>query len=579
MRSRATRTAVAFVVWSAFWVVLSDYVLQLVAGTRHFWLLQTGKGLLYVAVSGALLLLAIRSMERDEVSQRLIAESKLQLLRESGLIGIASWGEDKKIEYANEALCQLLGYDRAELIGTDVWTLVSRECAFTMEQAQEELQAHGRTELHRFELLRRDGSRVPIIGGLALLGQMNERTAYFVDISELTKSEEERAKLTEQLLHSQKINALGQLAGGVAHNFNNELAIIVGYASMIGTSANLDEVPKRAEQILKAADRARKLVAQLLAFSRKQTLRREPIDLNVVLGEMQPELRQLLSDNIELHVSSSQEEECIEVDRSQLEQAIINLVVNAQDAMPGGGTLTLEVGHAKDELATVERGTTGEHAYLAISDSGSGMDEATKERIFEPFFTTKQRTGGTGLGLSTVYGIVKQSGGEISVTSHVNEGTRFTLQFPRVPHKRAEGQNDLPTATPHAMTGTVLLVEDMDAVREMMAEILRAKGLTILPARDGLQAVDIAQAHQGEIDLVLTDVVMPRMNGPEAARIIRESRPDAKVVYFSGYTDLIDQGAADVIIWKPVRPETLISTVRECLNRDSGSGSHETSAA
>jgi len=580
-RSAATRIAIAFIIWSAVWVVLSDYVLERVAGfQQRFWTAQTEKGIFYVFVSGVLLWLAVRAVEHEEAARRQITESKLRLLRQSGLIGVASWGEDSKLTYVNEALCQMLGYVRTELNGQDVRSLVPEECVLFLLEAQEELRMHGRTSLHKAELRRKDGTVVPIVGGAGLTPGSQERTGYFVDISELTESEEERRQLSEKLLHSEKLNAIGQLAGGVAHNFNNELAIIVGYTSMMDAAAENDEVcHDRAQQVLKAAERARKLVGQLLAFSRKQELHREVIDVNLLLEEMRSMLRQVLDARIDLRLTLSEEEECIDIDPSQFEQVVVNLAVNAQQAMPTGGILTIEVDHRN---ARIGGASTPEQPYVTVtlSDTGCGMTPATQARLFEPFFTTRQKTGGTGLGLSTAHGIVKQSGGDILITSELNKGTTFTLLFPRSESKPAPPIELHPAPSASDMSATVLLVEDMDAVREMMAQILASKGLSVISAMDGLHAVEIARSQKHSIDLVLTDVVMPRMSGPEAVHQIRESHPEIKVIYFSGYTDteLIDVSEGDVIIWKPIKPEALIETIRECLAGTMDSGSQRKSA-
>ena len=580
-RSAATRIAIAFIIWSALWVVVSDYVLEHVARfQQRFWTAQTEKGLFYVFVSGLLLWLAVRAVEREEAARRQITESKLRLLKESGLIGVASWGEDRRFNYVNEALSQMLGYRRSELIGQEVRSLIPEEYVLSLLEAQEELRLHGRTSLHKGELIRKDGTTVPIVGGAGCLPGSSERTGYFVDISELTESEEERRQLSEKLLHSEKLNAIGQLAGGVAHNFNNELAIIVGYSSMIDAAAEGDEVcHDRAQQVLKAAERARKLVGQLLAFSRKQELHREVIDVNLLLEEMRSMLRQVLDARIELRLTLSEEEECIDIDPSQFEQAIVNLAVNAQQAMPTGGILTIDVGHRNARVGGIN---TPEQPYVTVtlSDTGCGMTPATQARLFEPFFTTRQKSGGTGLGLSTAHGIVKQSGGDILIASELDKGTTFTLLFPRSESKPAPPVELKPVRSTEAMTATVLLVEDMDAVREMMAQILASKGLAVISAMDGLHAVEIARSQKNSIDLVLTDVVMPRMSGPEAVHQIRQSHPEIKVIYFSGYTDteLIDVSEGDVIIWKPIKPEALIETIRECLAGTIDSGLRRKSA-
>jgi PAS domain S-box-containing protein len=580
--SGATRLALAFIIWSALWVIVSDYVVHLLpVGPRGFWAIQTDKGLVYVIVSGTLLWLAVRAMERDEAARRALNESKLRLLKESGLICVADWGTDDRITYANESLGHMLGYTHSELIGMDVNGLIPPEYTATRRMAQEELAQYGRTSLHEFELVRRDGTRVAMLGGRAKLGEGNENLAYFMDISALKKSEERRMQLQSQLSHSEKLNALGQLAGGVAHDFNNELAIITGYTSMVESRPSSDPATVRdAQQVLKAADRARKLIQQLLAFSRKQTLQREVVDLNEIIDGMRSMLRHVLTDNIELKVEMSSQAENVEIDSSQFEQIILNLVVNARDAMPHGGVLSISLGPSEREIhLTTAKPAAADFVTVTVSDTGIGIDESTRKRIFEPFFTTKQQTGGTGLGLSTVYGIVKQCGGEISVTSEVGSGSRFTLQFPRAGKEPRIAATDTPPHIPHALAGTILLVEDMDDLREMMTQALSASGLSVLTARDGLDAVELASRIDGVIDLVLTDIVMPRMSGPEAVRSIRASRPGVKVIYISGCADMVDTGDTDIVIWKPVKTEILLQTIQDCLDRASNPGPQSKSAA
>ncbi|HZR58921.1 MAG TPA: ATP-binding protein [Terriglobales bacterium] len=434
-RSGATRLAATFVVWSTIWVVTSDYLLHAVAPRLSSWPLQTEKGLVYVAVSGLLLWLSVRAMERDEAERRALNESKRRRLEESGLIGVAGRAADGKIEYVNETFAQMLGYGYHELIGMQMSQLIPHTYTHLREKAEWHLRQFGRTGLFELELARKDGSLMPILGGRATLASAHgEEIAYFVDITELRRSEEERQQLHEQLLQSEKINALGQLAAGAAHDFNNELAVIIGYASALHAKLNKDEASRgNTSQILKAADRAKILIGQLLAFSREQPSNREVIDLNQAVREMHSMLRPLLNENIELHVIPNEQQECIEIDPTQLHQIIMNLVMNARDAMPNGGTLAIAVSRsAMDGFSKELPDKSREFVMLQVTDTGKGIDDSIKLRIFEPFFTTKKQSGGTGLGLATVYGIVKQNNGDIEVTSKLGQGSSFTIKFPRV---------------------------------------------------------------------------------------------------------------------------------------------------
>jgi PAS domain S-box-containing protein len=416
----AIRLARAFLIWSTLWVVTSDYIAANIAPTQHsFWMLQTQKGLAYVGVSSLLIWLAVRALERDEASARAANELRLKLLKESGLLAVAGWLPDGALTYGNKAFYTMLGYSAKELQGRYGKTFIAADYADAHQQARQELAQHGRTQLHRFDLIRKDGSRVPVVGGLATVGDTQESISYFVDITPLIRSEEARLKLQEQLLHSEKVNALGHFASGMAHNFNNELSIIVGSASLLEEQLPSDVAAQRNVQlILKAAERSRKLIQQLLAFSRKQASHFEAVDMNRLVDNLQPMIRQLISQAIEMKVRLSGEPELIYADPSQLEQVMLNLTSNARDAMPRGGVLAIEVGHAP--LASEAAGGPAvEHVTVKVSDTGIGMDEVTMQSIFEPFFTTKSATGGTGLGLSTVHGLVKQNNGIIDVTSRV----------------------------------------------------------------------------------------------------------------------------------------------------------------
>jgi len=564
-RSAATRLAIAFVIWSAIWVIASDYLAKVLVSALSFWSQQTGKGLVYVAVSGLLLWLSVRAIEHDEAGRRAMNESKLRRLKESGLIGLAGQTASGRLDYVNETLAQMLDYNYHELIGMEVSKLIPPTYAHLKEQAEIQLRELGRTSLFEIELIRKDRSRVPVLGGRAKVADANGgEINYFVDITELRRSEQKRKQLQEQLLQSEKINAIGQLAGGIAHDFNNELAIIIGHASLLEGRLAADEGSRsHTGHILKSADRARKLIRQLLTFSRKQKQHSEIIDLNHAIAEMDCMLRPLLSENIELRVHLSDEEECIEIEPSQFQQIIINLVVNARDAMPSGGVLTIALGSSQINRDSKELGSV-EFVTVKVADTGVGIDDSIKPRIFEPFFTTKEHSGGSGLGLAVVHGIVKQSNGDILVTSKPGKGSSFVLTFPRA-EKMALQEAQAPAQSPASLSGTILLAEDLDDLREMLVQILSQKGLHVLAASDGIHAVKIANETRGTIDLIVTDVLMPRMNGPDAVRRIRESRPSVKVIYLSGYTESVVPEGSDLLITKPITPEGLIQAIHNCL--------------
>ncbi|HEY5443766.1 MAG TPA: ATP-binding protein, partial [Pyrinomonadaceae bacterium] len=392
------------------------------------------------------------------------------------------------------------------------------------------------------------------------------------DITARKKTEEALSRSEEQLRQAQKMEAVGKLAGGVAHDFNNLLTAIIGHSEMcLRRLTREDGLYSHVEQIQKAGDRAAGLTRQLLAFSRKQILQPKVIDLNSIVGDLSLMLQRLIGEDIDLMMRLAPNVGKVKADPNQVEQVLMNLAVNARDAMPNGGKLTIETSNVylSDEFAgdhvTV---ASGHYVMLAVSDSGVGMDAATKARIFEPFFTTKEVGKGTGLGLSTVYGIVKQSGGSIWVYSELGSGTTFKIYLPLV----ADQVEQVETRRQSILKGegTILLVEDEDVVREMVAETLKDCGYMVLIAGDGPAALDLSAGFSGEIKLMLTDVVMPQMSGRQLTEKLSPKRPSMKVLYMSGYTDdaivrhgVLEEGTA--FIGKPFSPDALVLKIGELL--------------
>jgi len=392
------------------------------------------------------------------------------------------------------------------------------------------------------------------------------------DITARKKTEEALSRSEEQLRQAQKMEAVGKLAGGVAHDFNNLLTAIIGHSEMcLRRLTREDGLYSHVEQIQKAGDRAAGLTRQLLAFSRKQILQPKVIDLNSIVGDLSLMLQRLIGEDIDLMMRLATNVGKVKADPNQVEQVLMNLAVNARDAMPNGGKLTIETSNVylSDEFAgdhvTV---ASGHYVMLAVSDSGVGMDAATKARIFEPFFTTKEVGKGTGLGLSTVYGIVKQSGGSIWVYSELGSGTTFKIYLPLV----ADQVEQVETRRQAILKGegTILLVEDEDVVREMVAETLKDCGYMVLIASDGPAALDLSDEFSGEIKLMLTDVVMPQMSGRQLTEKLSPKRPSMKVLYMSGYTDdaivhhgVLEEGTA--FIGKPFSPDALVLKIGELL--------------
>ena len=386
----------------------------------------------------------------------------------------------------------------------------------------------------------------------------------------------ERRALEEQLRQSQKLESVGQLAGGIAHDFNNLLTVISGYSDLLLRGAKDEGQRQKIDEVKKAAERAASLTRQLLAFSRKQVLEPKVIDLNDVVAEADKMLRRLIGEDIHLVTMCDPGLWRVKADPGQLLQVTINLAVNARDAMPRGGKLTIETRNVELDEAYVREHVAvipGPYVMLAVSDTGVGMDAETQRQIFEPFFTTKEVGRGTGLGLSMVYGVVKQSGGNIWVYSEPGKGTTFKIYLPRVDDAGEKVQADAATHAQLRGTETVLLVEDEGMVRTLLRDILGAEGYTVLAAAGGQEALEICKRHEGPIHLILTDVVMPGMSGRELVARLSETCRDLKVLYISGYTDdaIVHHGVLDEgtnFLQKPFTPDAVLRKVREVL--DSG---------
>jgi CheY-like chemotaxis protein len=383
---------------------------------------------------------------------------------------------------------------------------------------------------------------------------------------------------------SQKLEAIGQLAGGIAHDFNNLLTAILGNAAFVLESTPPED-PRHEDvrEIERAATRAAELTHQLLAFSRKQVLQPRSLDLNAALAQIMRMLTRLVGEHIEVTVLPEPTLGRVQVDAAQLEQVIVNLVVNARDAMPDGGRLTIET-----QNVTLEKGTTSQHietppgsyVLIAFTDTGIGMDPATQDRIFEPFFTTKERGKGTGLGLATVYGIVKQSGGSLSVYSEPNRGSTFKVYLPRVVDPMPMIGEDAGAPVSVSGTGTVLIVEDEAAVRLLAMRTLLRRGYLTLVARDGEEALRASAQHPGPIHLLLTDVVLPRTSGPKLAASLAATRPELRILYMSGFTEsaVMHHGVLDPgteFIQKPFSPHALGLKVQEVLAKDASRSAQE----
>jgi signal transduction histidine kinase len=393
---------------------------------------------------------------------------------------------------------------------------------------------------------------------------------------ERNRTEEEKKALQEQLRQAQKMEAIAQLAGGIAHDFNNLLTIIKGYSqlSLLGLEED-DPLRGNLNEMGKATDRASDLIRQLLAFSRRQILEVKVLDVNSIIRNLEKMLGRIFGEDIERTTLLAEDLGRIKADPGQMEQVIMNLAVNAKDAMPGGGKLILETANVLSDEEYVQTHIDikpGSYVMLSISDTGTGMTPEVKERIFEPFFTTKERSKGTGLGLSTVYGIVKQSGGDIRVYSEPGKGTTFRIYFPRVDEPLEEIKERVePREIPRGRE-TILLVEDDEKVRKLALQILERLGYKVLEASEGNEALAIYEKHRDLIHLMVTDVIMPKMNGREVTHRLMSFHPEMKALYMSGYADdvvlhhgILEKGMN--YIQKPFTMEGLARKVREVLDK------------
>ena len=477
------------------------------------------------------------------------------------------------IQYCNPAFERITGYSKEEAIGGNPRILKSgKHTAEFYGQLWSTIKNGGVWAGHLVNK-KKDGS---IYEEDATISPILDTTGRITGFVAVKRDVTQHLQLQRELQQAQKLESIGRLAGGVAHDFNNLLTVINGYCDFINSSLDrTDPIWSSVAEIRKSGERAASLTKQLLAFSRKQVIEPKTLDVNTTIRDSEQMLQRLIGEDIALATRLDPFLGQVMADPEQVHQVIMNLVINARDAMPDGGRLDISTGNVAltDGDANIHPDAkTGRYVMLTVSDSGTGMDENTRQRIFEPFFTTKARDKGTGLGLATVYGIVRQSGGWIDVSSDPGAGTSFTLYFPRIDGRVAEERREtIRSAIPRGGE-TILVVEDQEAVRSVTRTILGVYGYQILEAANGDEAVALGQTHPGEIHLLLTDVILPGMNGKELSERLRTARPNLKVLFTSGYTSeiiaakgVLDSGVA--YIPKPFSPDKLAAKIREVLTQ------------
>ena len=580
-------------------LVIGDYSMPHFSGTAALAILrERGLDIPYICVSGTiteeLAVAAMKAGANDYVTKgqlkRLLpaierelreaqaratlraTEASFATLVEHAPVGIYRSSPEGRFLSANAAVVRMLGYESAaDVLGLDMARDVYADAAERQRLVERDTYSDRQYDSVEATWKRRDGRLLTVqLSVRAVRNRAGQVEYYETFVRDVT----DQRRLQQQVLQSQKMEAVGRLAGGIAHDFNNLLTVITSYSDLLLEDlAPGDAKRDDLEQVRKAADGAAALTRQLLAFSRQQAVEPRVVSLNTVVEGLHKILRRVIGEDIELTTTLAPDLGAVRADVGQLEQVLMNLAVNARDAMPTGGRLTVEtanVEHDPDYARDREAAAVRQFAMLAVSDTGCGMDEATKVRIFEPFFTTKEPGKGTGLGLATVYGIVKQAGGFIWVYSEPGQGTSFKIYLPEV-DATAERTTAVAGARAPRGTETVLLVEDAAAVRAVTKQVLERQGYVVLEAPDGEAALRLAQQHRGPIHLLLTDVVLPRVSGRELAERLTQVRPDMKVLYASGYTDdsvvrhgILELGTA--YLQKPFSPESLARKVRNVLD-------------
>ncbi len=504
------------------------------------------------------------------------AEEKYRTIFENAVEGIYQTTPDGTYKSANPALARMLGFDTPEEL-IDVRKDIRTQEYVNPEmhvEFIETMKKHGVVQNFEYEAYRKDGKIIWVSENARVVRNSEGRILYFEGtVEDITNHRE----LEQQLRQMQKIEAIGRLAGGVAHDFNNILMAISSYAELLDKKLTDEAARRYAGEIVKATDRGSALTEGLLTFSRKQVLSLKVLDLNTLIAEQIKMLRRLIPENIDLQFIAADDIGPVKADPNQVQQVLMNLIINARDAMPNGGRLVIETGNAElnaSHSLIADQVQAGKYVMVAVSDNGCGMNAETKSHLFEPFFTTKEQGKGTGLGLAIVFGIVKQNAGQICVDSEPGKGATFRVYFPLV-KDALQSEDGERFEAPVRGVETVLLVEDEDGVRESTAEYLTENGYTVLRANGGPDALQLAESYSQPINLLLTDLVMPRMSGRELSERITRTRPEIRVVFMSGYSNNLLSNretleSGHVLLQKPFRLAALGQCIREVLGRSKG---------
>ncbi|HTZ51752.1 MAG TPA: ATP-binding protein [Spirochaetia bacterium] len=561
----ALRIVLTYAVVAGAWIYFSDTILgSIVRDPQAMVRLSVLKGFAFIVVTGALLhvLIARRIRRIRGVTEALSeSEARFRSYVENAPFAILVFDAQGRCTDSNPAARALTGGGAGRLEGT------KEDLLRAVDAGGGSGRGAGRPP--ELEVERPDGRRlwvaerdVRLPGGQTL--------SFCLDITERIRAEKELVHANARLVQAEKMEAVGRLAGGVAHDFNNILTAIYGYCDVLSRSLDArDPAQDFVSEIHRAAARAASLTQQLLAFSRRQELLPRAVDLNALLRSLRPMLERLIGEDIQVELDLAQDLWTARADPARVEQALVNLAANGRDAMPQGGRLSIRTRNAV--LDGTAGGAAGEYVAITVGDTGMGMDAETRSHLFEPFFTTKDVGKGTGLGLSTVYGIVRQSGGSIQFRTEPGHGTEFTIYLPRTRAAAGPAEAAEP-ARPAARRGELILyVEDDEAVRGMVALALEQQGYEVISAANGAEAVRAAAPVLGRIALVITDVVMPVMNGRELLQRLRGIRPDLKFIFTSGYTrDIVDQHnlpeLAEPLIEKPLEPASFLAAVRRALD-------------